>query len=126
MLSLTQFLSKLNNTARREQRLVVFPYSKVSFSLAQLLEREGFLQRVEKQISTQNVVKNKQSKFWVVLPTRSLRKIQQYSTCGRSIFWRLRDFRMNGFYVVSTSQGLLSQKEAFQKQVGGKVICRIF
>ena len=122
MLSLTQFLSKLNNAVRQKRWIVSFPYSKICFTVANLLKQEGFLQRVE--------LNSFRSRFWVVIRAQknipTIRKIQQYSTCSRSIHWRLQDFPFNGFFIVSTSQGIVSTKKAFQNQVGGKVLFRIF
>jgi len=123
MLSLTYFLSKLNNAIRQQQLVVCFPYSNICFQVALLLQKEGFLKRVQKSQTSR-------FSFWVVLRSQknvsAIRKIHQYSTCSRSIHWRLQDFPHDGFYLLSTAQGILSKKEAFQKQVGGKVLFRVF
>ena len=122
MLVFTHFLSKLQNASRKKQNIVHFPYSKICHDAAQLLKDEGLIKRVE--------VDFENSKLWLVLKyqkdTPIIQSIQQYSTCGRSIFWRLSDFPATGLYLLSTSKGILSKKEAFQQQVGGQVLCRIF
>jgi len=122
MLIFTHFLSKLQNASRKKQSIVHFPYSKICYDAAQLLKNEGLIKRVE--------VDSENSKLWLVLKyqkdTPLIQRIQQYSTCGRSIFWRLSDFPETGLYLLSTSKGILSKKDAFQQQVGGQVLCRIF
>ncbi len=123
MLNLTHFFSKLQNAALQQKVIVHFPYSQLCYEVANLLKTEGFLKRVE------HTMHKKQKTLWVVLKLKKnnalIRKIQQYSTCGRSIFWQLSDFPTGGFYVLSTSKGILSKKDAFQAQVGGQVLCRI-
>jgi len=124
MLVFTNFISKLQNAARQKQTIAHFPYSKLCYDIAQLLKNEGFIKRVEVH-SIANI-----PTLWIVLKYQKnvplIERIQQYSTCGRSIFWRLSDFPTSGFYLLSTSKGILSKKTAFRYQVGGKVLCRIF
>jgi len=124
MLVFTNFISKLQNAARRKQTIVHFPYSKLCHDIAQLLKNEGLIKRVEVHSVT------KVPTLWIVLKYQKdiplIERIQQYSTCGHSIFWRLSDFPTSGFYLLSTSKGILSKKAAFQHQVGGQVLCRIF
>ena len=124
MLLFTNFLSKLQNASRQNKNIVHFPYSKLCHETAILLQKNGFIKTVK--ITSHN----KKSMVWVVLKHQKnipvIQRIQQYSTCGRSIFWRLSDFPTTGFYLVSTSKGILSKKEAFEHQVGGQVLCRIF
>jgi small subunit ribosomal protein S8 len=124
MLSLTHFLSKLQNAARSKQLIVHFPYSKISFHVAEILKSEGFIQKIEvTSVEGKNLL-------WVVLKIQKsqpvIQKIQQYSTCGRSVFWALQDFPTQGLYILSTSKGILTNQEAFKQQIGGQVLCRVF
>jgi small subunit ribosomal protein S8 len=124
MYRLTNFFSKLQNAIRKNQDIVYFPYSQFSFEVAEFLRKEGYLKRVE--VSTFQ----KQKFLWVVLKYQknqpAFQRIHQYSTSGRSLFWRLKDFPSQGFYLLSTSEGILSKKDAFKRQIGGQVLCRIF
>ena len=59
-----------------------------------------------------------------------IRHIQRVSTPGRRVYRGAADLRpvLNGLGVgiVSTSQGLLTDKEARQRRVGGEIICEVW
>jgi len=60
------------------------------------------------------------------------KRIELVSTPGRRIYVTARQLQLltkqcvqNQIYLVSTSNGILTHKEAFQKNVGGELICQI-
>jgi len=121
MLTITNFFSKLQNAYKRKKPFVAFPYSNISLEIAKQLKKEGFIRRFDFNVEKRILL--------LVLQYRNglspIQKIQLYSTCSRSIFWQLSDFPLNGFYILSTSKGILSRHEALKQQTGGKVLCRI-
>ena len=121
MLNLTNFFSKLQNACTQQKPILFYPYSNLCYQVANLLQEEGFIQRV--------VLSDDKKNIWIVLKylhgNSLIRKIQHYSTPSRSIFWRITDFPKNGFYILSTSSGILSKRKASELHVGGKVLCRV-
>ena len=133
MLTLTRFFSQLQNNSRQNRIITKFPFSKLCLKVALVLKEEGFLKDVEVHSC------NGRQYIWIVLKISQsehiqasigrdplLKKIELYSTCSRSVFWRLKDFPADGLYILSTPKGILTHQKALQEQVGGKVLCRIY
>ena len=61
---------------------------------------------------------------------RVIRHIKRVSKPGRRIYSRARDLRPVlqglGISVVSTSRGVVSDREARQRNLGGEVLCEIW
>ena len=59
-----------------------------------------------------------------------IQKIRRVSTPGRRIYSKARDLRpvLNGMgiTVISTSQGVISDREARQRKLGGEVLCEVY
>jgi len=107
---------------------VFIPFSKNKMAIAEILSKEGYLGKVQKvengygQIKIQlKYDKNKKS---------VMKHLQRVSKPGRRIYAAKDDLPnvLNGFglAIISTSQGLMTNKQAQQKKVGGEVICEVY
>jgi len=56
-----------------------------------------------------------------------IQDLQLESTCSKSVNVQLHELHAlpSSFYLISTSKGILTVKQALLKQVGGKILCRI-
>jgi small subunit ribosomal protein S8 len=95
----------------------------MKLELAELLKREGWIQDVA-------VVgeEPKQELEITFLPEKEL-TLKRMSRPGRRLYMSAKDLKpvLQGFgiAVLTTSQGLLTDKEARTKKVGGEVLCTI-
>jgi small subunit ribosomal protein S8 len=59
-----------------------------------------------------------------------IRRIKRISKPGRRVYSRARDLTpvLNGLgiFVISTSRGVLSDREARQRNLGGEVLCEVW
>jgi len=117
MLKLTQFWSKLLLAFKNKNLVVHFPYSKLTYNCSRELLKQGFIQSLE--------LSKKTKTFFLILKSNKDFHIKQYSTCSKHVYWKLSDIPLKSSFILSTSKGILSNKEAFKKQVGGKVLCQI-
>jgi small subunit ribosomal protein S8 len=57
-------------------------------------------------------------------------KIDKVSTPGKRIYSSIKDlkeyYKGLGVYILSTSKGIISDRDAAQNKVGGEVICKVF
>ena len=57
-------------------------------------------------------------------------EIQMVSKLGRRVYSKIKDLRglynNLGIYILSTSKGIMSDKQARKENVGGEVICKVF
>lgn len=102
------------------------PYSTLKENLAKILEKEGYVEKIE-------IVDKEFPKTLVLtlLPLKKKEKIEvkRISKPGRRVYVKAKDLpllrRGLGFTIISTPLGLMTDKEAIKKKVGGEVICKI-
>ena len=126
---IADMLTRIRNAVRVERPLVDVPLSKVKCGLAEVLKREGFIwdwEKVEGQPSHQLRVTLKYGPNG----ERVIRHIKRVSKPGRRIYRQVGDLKPVlgglGISVVSTSRGVLSDREARQSKIGGEVLCEVW
>lgn len=122
---IADMLTRIRNAQAVKKSEVVLPYSKLKHSLAQILVREKYLANVEKLEGAKLKIGIKYDAQGPVI--RSLRKV---SKPGRRVYRGHKElpYVLNnlGIAIISTSQGLVTNKEARIKKMGGEVICEIY
>ncbi|MFL2870253.1 MAG: 30S ribosomal protein S8 [Pirellulaceae bacterium] len=125
---IADMLTRIRNAVRVEHPTVDIPSSKVKRGVADVLKREGYIwdwEEVEEQpVSALRLVLKYPDGESVI------QKIQRVSKPGRRIYNRSRDLRpvLNGLgiSIISTSSGVLSDREARSQNIGGEVLCQIW
>ena len=99
-------------------------------SIAKVLEQEGFISEISEQgegVRTELVLALKYSGKHR-LPT--IRSMQRVSKPGLRIYKNTRGLPKVlgglGVAIISTSKGVMSDRDARREGVGGEVLCRIF
>lgn len=121
-------LTRIRNASEQRHEYVHLPASRVKASIAEVLKSEGFIR--DFRVITQNDRK--------VLDIHlkydedkepAIQEIKRLSKPGLRRYTSVREIPtvMNGFGVVilSTPQGVMSDRVARQKQVGGELICTV-
>ncbi len=126
---IADMLTVIRNAVRAKKRWVVFPASTMKKSIVDVLDREEFIRSYE-------VIEQKpQSAIKVFLKydrnnTPVIGNIERVSRPGRRVYVGRskipRVFGGLGTAVVSTSQGVLTDKEARSKGLGGEWICNVW
>jgi small subunit ribosomal protein S8 len=105
------------------------PLSKVKRGLADVLKREGYIWDW-KEVDGEPVKQLRIELKYGPNGERVIRELRRISKPGRRIYSRAQDLRpiLNGLgiSVISTSNGVVSDREARQKNVGGEVLCEIW
>ncbi len=126
---IADMLTRIRNSVRVEKQYVDLPYSNFKKSIAEVMKREGYIwdyQIIEAQ--PVNVIRI-QLKYG---PNgeRVIRHIKRVSKPGCRVYSSAEDLKpvLNGLgiSVVSTSKGLLSDREAKTQKFGGEIICEIW
>jgi len=126
--SIADMLTRIRNSQMVHKPVVMIPHSKVKRSIADILVKEGFVSSVE------DVEEKGRKKLKITLKYVEnqpvIQELKRISSPGRRIYVgakRLPHVYDNlGLAIISTSQGLMTNKEARKKKVGGEVICEIF
>lgn len=126
---IADMLTRIRNAVRVEHPHVEMPTSKVKRGLADVLKREGY---IWDWVETDDVPVKQIRLELKYGPSgeRVIQSIKRVSKPGRRIYSKSNDLRpiLNGMgiSVISTSGGVISDREARQKNIGGEVLCEIW
>lgn len=133
---IADMLTRIRNGSAVKKEEVLLPASKIKHEIARILEREGWVSKVE-IIKTESG-KNKTAAF------DQLRIVLKYKKSGRPAITKIRRVSKPGLRIyvpkeklprilnnlgiaiISTSAGLMTNKEAKAKGIGGEVICEVY
>lgn len=125
---IADMLIRIKNAASAKKENVVMPYSKFKLSLAKLLFEQGFVGSISEvpgkfKMLQVNLKYDRQGE-----PVFS--GIKRISKPGQRIYLGAEKLpRTNsglGLTVVSTSKGLMSDRDARKNKVGGEIVCQIW
>ncbi len=126
---IADMLTRIRNAVRIERGSVEMPISKVKRGVAEVLKREGYIWDWAVLESDPVRVLKLDLKYG---PNgeRVIRHIKRVSKPGRRVYSKARDLKPVlqglGITVLSTSRGVVSDREARQKNLGGEVLCEIW
>lgn len=130
---IADMLTRIRNAQAAGHAKVTFRASKLKYTIAQILEREGFVARVEKETEGAFAVVSVWLKYSQVSPTKRVPAIQEVtrvSKQGCRIYVKSHDVKKvkNGYgiAILSTSQGVMTGGEAYAKGLGGEYICKVW
>lgn len=120
-------LTRIRNALMRKKMSVNVPYSKLKHELSKLLVKEGFLENVKK-------VKKDFDELDIVLKYHNdepvIKELTRESKPGLRKYISYKDIKPHkgglGLKVLTTSKGLMTDKEAIKAEIGGEIICRVF
>jgi len=128
---IADMLTRIRNAVRIERPVVQMPHSKVKRGVAEVLKREGYIwdwreEEAKETPGTQLLIDLKYGPNG----ERVIRHIKRVSSPGRRVYSGAKDLRpiLNGLgiSIISTSRGVISDREARQKNLGGEVLCELW
>ena len=126
---IADLLTRIRNVNVLGRTSVRAPYSRIKEQILMTLKREGFIEDYQVEGEIPGKALSIQLKFGPEGEKVS-RKIDRISKPGCRVYRSVSDLpgirEGQGIMVVSTSQGILSDNEARQRNVGGEVLCRVY
>jgi small subunit ribosomal protein S8 len=124
---ISDMLTRVRNAAAAKKVVVEMPYSKLKHNLAVLLQREGY---VEDVTARDGVIKQLEVKLKYQSGQPAILGIQRVSKPGQRMYAPSDKIpRANGgmgITVISTSKGLMTDKQARKERFGGEIICQVW
>ena len=124
---IADMLTRIRNASSVHKPEVIVPASKIKLAIANILVASGFLNKVSLDDQTKELKlelkydENKRS---------AIEAINRVSRPGRRVYAtndNLPSVLNNlGLAIVSTSQGLMTNKDARKRKLGGEIICEIW
>ncbi len=116
-------LTRIRNAQHARKLTCSAPWSKIKLQLCEILKREGYLQEVEVTGDAPH-----QDIVVTFVPGKSV-EVRRVSKPGRRLYEKKSQLKpvLNGYglSIITTSKGLLTDKEARGQNVGGEVLCTI-
>lgn len=124
---ISDMLARIRNAQAARKAEVSCPYSKIKFAIAKILEKEGYVAKASKAT---------QGKFDVIVMELcyderqpKIRSIKRASRPGHRLYAKSHELPVVladiGMAIISTPNGLMTNKEARARHLGGEVICEI-
>lgn len=125
-------LTRIRNGQKALHKSVIMPVSKMTKNLLDILQEEGFIENYELSDGASKVLKNRKFSVFLKyyesgLPVITIAK--RMSKPGRRHYVQHDELPkvLNGLgiAVVSTSSGLMSDKEARKRKIGGELVALV-
>lgn len=136
---ISDMLTRIRNAIMAKKEEVSLPYSKIKFAICKILEKEKLINKFEvsRPIKISHLRKTEEDKFRQIKiflkyegGKSAITNLKRISRPGRRFYVKSdeipRVLNGLGLAIISTSRGLMTDREARKKKVGGEVICEIY
>jgi small subunit ribosomal protein S8 len=125
----SDMLTRIRNANTALHPTVAMPASKLKEEIAKILQAEGYIDSYG--VTADGVHKSLELKLRYGRDrSRVIKGLRRVSSPGRRVYSGADDLpRVNGglgVVVVSTSQGLLPDREARRRRLGGEILCEVW
>ena len=125
---IADMINRLANAQAVKKETVEVPFSQIKYAIAKILEEKGFVKNVEfKGKRTKKIIE-----ISLLYPNGIPRitGVKRISKPGQRVyapFQGKRRIRSGwGIAIISTSKGLMTDREAQKEKVGGEILCEIY
>ena len=126
---IADLLTRVRNANLIGAKRVAMPASKLKVGIAQILQEEGYVDSYAVEPgapASQLVIKLKYGPDG----EKVIRKIERISKPGCRVYSSATHIpsvlRGLGIYILSTNQGVVSDRTARERNVGGEVLCKVY
>ena len=125
---ITDMLNQIKNAEAVAKTEVLVPLSKLKNEIAEILFKENFIGEVKK--TTKGKIKSLKIVLRYNNEVPAITGFKRVSKPGQRIYQGFSEIKkVHGGYgisIISTSQGLMTNKDARYKKIGGEIICQVW
>jgi small subunit ribosomal protein S8 len=121
-------LTRIRNGLMRGKNNVLVPYSKLKHDLVNVLISEGYLKSCKKISIDNKAMIEVELKYYDEAPViKELKRVSKPSLRKYSSASDLDSVKGGlGAFIIYKNQGLINDKDAKAKNVGGEILCEVF
>ena len=127
---IADFLTRIRNAYRAGNRIVEIPSSKMKVAITKILCEKGYILSYKIVEGTPYNTIKIALKYHPQTKQAAIKKIERISKPGLRKYTDVKDMPrvLNGLgiAILSTSKGIITDKEAKQLNVGGEVVCYVY
>lgn len=121
--TLSNLFSKIKNGYLAKKSKIVQQKSKQSINILNIFVKEGFIKsyKINSKNQLDIYLKYRKNKAVII-------NIKRLSKPGKRLYINNKSLykKKTGFYIISTSMGILTDLQAKKLNIGGELICKIF
>lgn len=127
---IADYLTRVRNAVSANHRIVEIPASNIKKDITKILFEKGYILNYKfEDNSTQGIIKIA-LKYHPVTKVPAIKKLERASRPGLRRYAGVdnipRVLNGLGIAIISTSKGLMTDKEARNENAGGEVICYVY
>jgi small subunit ribosomal protein S8 len=123
---IADLLTRIRNASTARRRTVSMPYSKLKEQVAHILQEHGYLS----EVSVAQDGGFKSLELSLTGNPEAITSLIRVSKPGRRVYTSAKDIPLvlggRGLLIVSTSNGVMTGREARKKGLGGELICKVW
>jgi small subunit ribosomal protein S8 len=123
---IANMINMVKNAGRAGHEFVVVPHSKIKFSIAECLVKEGFLKSVTKKTKKGFPI----IELGLIYSEDGTPKVTGADRISKSscrVYKGVKDIKRGyGLTILSTPKGILTDKQAKKEMVGGEVLFKLY
>ncbi len=127
--TISDFITVIRNASRARKETCLSRYSRMQWSLAQILRKEGYVREVEES-EDRNGHKAITLKLKYVDAVPAITGVERRSRPGRRQYYRGNEIPRVlgglGVGILTTSKGVKTDREARRENIGGEMICAVW
>ncbi len=127
---IADFLTRIRNAQLAGHRLVEIPSSNLKKRITEILYEQGYILKYKFEDDNKQGIIKIALKYDPTTKLPAIRALERISRPGLRQYAKPADFRrvINGLGVaiLSTSKGVMTDKQAKLQNVGGEVLCHIY
>lgn len=124
---ISDFLTRIRNAHHVRHEELSLPGSRIKRAIADILQREGYIESVDEQTEGSKNTLHIRLKYVAKVP--AIHELTRISKPGRRVYRKSDELRRvlsgQGMAIISTSVGLMTDREARARKLGGEVLCEI-
>lgn len=127
---IADFLTRIRNAQMAHHRIVEIPASNLKKRMTEILYEKGYILKYKFEDDNKQGLIKIALKYDPQTKLPAIRSLERVSRPGLRQYSKPEDFRRVknglGIAILSTSKGVMTDKEAKQQKVGGEVLCNIY
>lgn len=127
---IADYLTRVRNAYLAKHKIVEIPASKVKMEITRILHEKGYILSYKLVEGTPYNTIKIALKYHPTTRQAAIKKIRRVSTPGLRKYVNVEELPrvLNGLgiAIISTSKGMITDKEAKEMNVGGEVICYVY
>ena len=128
--TISDMLTRIRNATMVKHQIVQIPSTKMSLAIAKILKDEGFIDDFEDYVENKKNYLLLSLKYLGKSRKSVISKIERVSKPGLRVYSHRKDLPRVlggiGVAIISTSKGIMTDREARRQNVGGEVLCYIW